>query len=281
MPVGTMRFREFLRESLCDSIPNQSDLPTGFHLVGHVALLQLKSSLIDHANLIGEAVLEYDSRIKSVAVRAGPTSGIVRSPNYVLVAGQINTTTTHIENDVQFRLDPLRITFSGGNKGERIRMSTLVQRDELVVDMFACVGQFALHIAERTKASVVAIEINPEAYNFLLENISINKLDEIVKAINGDCRKVHPTQIANRVIMGYLHDTIKYLPYALDMLSEEGGIIHMHMTCPLHEVEGLCNTVNTICNGYGFSTAIETRRIKHYSPGVEHYVFDINVRPEI
>ncbi|MGY5876807.1 MAG: class I SAM-dependent methyltransferase family protein [Candidatus Thorarchaeota archaeon] len=276
-----MRFREFLRESLYDSIPDQSDLPTGFHLVGHVALLQLKSSQIDYANLIGETVLEFDSRIKSVAVRAGPTSGIVRSPNYVLVAGESSTITTHIENDVQFRLDPLRITFSGGNKGERIRMSTLIQHNELVVDMFACVGQFALHIAKRTRASVVAIEINPEAYSFLLENIRINKLDKIVRAINGDCRKVHPTQIANRVIMGYLHNTTDYLPYALETLSEKGGIIHMHTTCPLHEVEEICNTVNTICNGYGFSTTIETRRIKHYSPGVEHYVFDINVEPEI
>jgi tRNA wybutosine-synthesizing protein 2 len=275
-----MKFKEFLRERFSDSIPSQADLPSGFHLIGHVALLQLKSSLIDIASLIGEAVLEYDSRIKSVATRAGPTSGIIRSPNYTFVAGELDTTTTHVEDGVQFRLDPLRITFSGGNKGERIRMSSLIQQDELVVDMFACVGQFTLPIAKQSKASVVAIEINPEAYSFLLENIRINKLDKTVEAINGDCRVVHPRRTANRVIMGYLHDTIDYLPYALETLSEEGGVIHMHMSNPSYEVRNICNTVNTISMEYGFSTTIETRKIKHYSPGVEHYVFDINTERE-
>ena len=63
-----MQFREYLKEYLRDLIPDLSNLPLGFHLVGHVALLQLKKSLQEYANLIGEAVLEFDSRIKSVAI---------------------------------------------------------------------------------------------------------------------------------------------------------------------------------------------------------------------
>ena len=43
----------------------------------------------------------------------------------------------HIENGVIFKVDPLRLTFSGGNKEERIQMSRKVTPQEIVVDMFA------------------------------------------------------------------------------------------------------------------------------------------------
>lgn len=272
-----MRYRKYLESKLGDSLPSGVKVPRKFHIVGHVALIHLNSSLQEYGSIIGEATLSFDSRIKSVAIKTGPTCGETRRPFYEVVAGDCNTVTTHIENGVLFRLDPIRITFSGGNKRERINITNQVEPGEKVVDMFSCVGQFALQIAKSTGAFVTAIEINPEAYGFLLENIKINDLDSRVTALLGDCRKIHPVNYADRIIMGYLHNTDLYLPYALDTLTQDGGVIHMHMSIRKDILEDTISGIREICSGKGFESQIQVRKVKNYSPSVDHVVFDITV----
>jgi tRNA wybutosine-synthesizing protein 2 len=275
--VRYMRYREFLRTRLKDIIPDTLRLPSGFHVVGHVALLHLNPELMEYAESLGNATLDYDHRLKSVAVRIGPTKGIERRPAYEVIAGSKDTVTIHIENKVRFKLDPIRMTFSGGNKGERIGISRRINPRECVVDMFSCVGQFALHIAKSNDVRVIAIEINSEAYEFLVENIVMNELEHKVTAVLGDCRIVHPTHIANRVIMGYLHDTEEFLPYALATLVDEGGTIHMHNTVSEKSLGDTITRITNICRENGFESEIEVRKIKNYSPGISHFVFDISV----
>jgi tRNA G37 N-methylase Trm5 len=274
-----MRYRDFLKAQLKNQLPEGIQLPSGFHVVGHVALVHLDSSLYEYASIIGEATISFEDRIRSVAIRAGPTSGEKRRPFYEVVAGDCNTVTTHTENGVEFRLDPIRITFSGGNKRERINIVNQVKSGEKVVDMFSCVGQFALQVAKSTDALVTAIEINPEAYEFLLENIQINNLGSRVTAILGDCREVHPVKYANRIIMGYLHNTDLYLPHALDTLIQDGGVIHMHMSIQKDILDDTISRIGEICNSKGFESQIQVRKIKNYSPSVDHVVFDIDVAP--
>ena len=275
-----MKLREFLSAKLGNEISKETVLPSGFHLVGYVALLTLNSSAMIYEKQIGNAILEFDNRVKSVAVRTGPTHGIERNPSYKVVAGTCNTITTHIENEIKFRVDPIQLTFSGGNRRERIELPNRVKPGEKVVDMFSCVGQFALHIAGKGNTIVTAIEINPIAYNYLVENIHLNGFEKRVLPILGDCRKVHPVHYANRVIMGYLHETIAYLPYALDTLVEDGGAIHMHMSVPKKCVDSNVNRIREICKEHNFDSKVDVRKIKNYSPGIDHIVFDIEVMAE-
>jgi tRNA wybutosine-synthesizing protein 2 len=272
-----MRYRKFLQTRLEGIIPDNMKLPSGFHVVGYVALVHLNPELMKYAVPLGEATLDYDHRLKSVAVRTGPTKGIERKPDYEVVAGSKDTVTLHIENKVHFKFDPIRMTFSGGNKGERIGISRSIDAGECIVDMFSCVGQFALHIAKSNDVNVIAIEINSEAYKFLVENIIMNKLEHKVTAVLGDCRLVHPNHVANRVIMGYLHDTEKYLPYALVTLKKSGGIIHMHKAVSERLIKNNITCITNICKEDGYVSEIYVRKIKNYSPGISHVVFDISV----
>jgi tRNA wybutosine-synthesizing protein 2 len=275
-----MRYKDFLRSKLCGVVSSDITLPSGFHLVGHVALVHLDLDVMEYASLIGEITLEYDQRILSVAVKTGSTEGIARLPSYALVAGNRNTITTHVEGGVKFQLDPLCLTFSGGNRKERTRLSKFVKDNEIVVDMFSCVGQFALHIAKRANVKVIAIEINPDAYYFLLENIKLNGLENRVAALLGDCREVHPKKVANRIVMGYLHNTIEYLPFALDTIAEDGGFIHMHMNAPESELSDIVIRIDQVCRNYGYSSTTSVHHVKNYSPGMKHYVFDITATSE-
>ena len=58
-----MRYREYLESKLGDSLPSDVRVPRKFHIVGHVALVHLNSSLLEYGSLIGEATLSFDSRI--------------------------------------------------------------------------------------------------------------------------------------------------------------------------------------------------------------------------
>jgi len=272
-----MRYREFLRTRLKDQIPSDIPLPSGFHLVGHVALLHVDSTMQPYLELVGEATLQYDPRIASVAVRVGVTAGVMRVPDYAVIAGESQTTTTHVENGVQFRLDPTRITFSGGNKAERLHMGAVVKPGERVLDMFACVGQFALHMAKNRQTRVTAIELNPDAYQFLVSNVRLNDFEDTVEAVRGDCREIHPVREVNRVVMGYLHDTHHFLPYALKSLVAKGGTVHMHIALPERELEQLTRTVKELCSERDFVPSVSIRRIKMYAPGIQHSVFDIEL----
>ena len=121
--------------------------------------------------------------------------------------------------------------------------------------------------------------MNPEAYQFLLENIQINNLEGRVVAILGDCREVHPVNYANRVVMGYLHNTDLYLPHALDTLIQDGGVIHLHMSVQRSILGNMTSMISEICKSKGFDSHIQVRKIKNYSPGVDHVVFDTTVNP--
>jgi tRNA wybutosine-synthesizing protein 2 len=275
-----MQYLEFLKTRLHGVISEETRLPSRYHLIGHVAILNLDQDSVSFAGQIGEATLEYDKRIKSVVFKTGPTKGQVRKPDYTLIAGNSDTLTTHVEGGVSFRVDPIRFTFSGGNLTERIRMGRLIESGEKVLDMFACVGQFSLHAAKTGGAEVTSIEINPQAYELLIENISLNGLTEKVSAILGDCRDVHPTNCMNRVIMGYLHDTQEYLTHALEALVPEGGILHMHIALPESNLSGTTEVVKEICKSQGFASQVSIRQVKTYAPKISHYVFDIVVKQE-
>lgn len=274
-----MRYREFLRQRLGDVVPDSVPFPSGYHLVGHVVLLRLHDRLMPYAADVGTVTMQYDERIRSVAVRTGPTRGYMRLPEYAVVAGTTDTVTTHVEGGVRYRLDPVRVTFSGGNRSERIGMAGRVRSGETVVDMFACVGQFSLPIAKVKGVHVVAIEVNPVAYDFLVENILLNRAEGIVEPVLGDCRTEHPINVADRVIMGYLHDTIEYLPHALEALSKRGGHIHMHQAIPMKNIEDIKQRALDLCVQTGFSAVIEVRKVKMYSEGISHLVFDIDLVP--
>ena len=272
-----MRYKEYLEHTLSDSLGGPVVLPSHLHIVGHVALVNVDSEDPKLLASIGEVTLRFDKRISSVAVRTGPTTGATRKPSFRLVAGSPRTETVHVENGVSFKLDPLQITFSRGNRRERQLVRSQVRPGEVVVDMFACVGQFAFHAATVRNVEVTAIELNPETFDYLVAGVALNGFSDRVRPILGDCRIKRPLRVANRVYMGFLHETDKYLPYALDSLDQSGGFVHMHVAHPENEAAAMMRRIEAICSDRGLNSSVQRRRIKWYSPGIMHYVYDLQV----
>lgn len=206
-------------------------------------------------------------------VKLGCIKGFKREPDVEIIIGD-NTETIHKENRCLFKLDVSKIMWSKGNTTERKRIASIVRKGETVVDMFAGIGYFSIPIAVHSKANVIySIEINPVAYDYLKENIELNKVQGTIEPILGDCREVAPRNIADRVLMGYIGNTHEYLDVAMEVIKP-GGIIHYHESVPDKlKFERPPGRIIEAANGR-YVEILNKRIIKKYSPGVYHVVVD-------
>jgi len=278
--------------------------PGSWAVVGSVILVD-DGDYHDDAEL-GDALLELHGDADTVCVRDG-VSGVHRTPNCRVIAGSGDTETVHVEHGTRYALDCAKVMFSPGNQAERVRMGEVASEGERVLDMFAGIGYFALPMA-RAGAAVTAVEVNPEAYRYLVENAQLNDVTGNLHAILGDCRDVEAT--ADRAVMGYYgvsdgdsrsdgehaadandgsaaadamaggreQAAFEYLDSALDAL-EPGGVVHLHAA--VHESElpdGPADRVRDAVADRGREATVDAvRTVKSHSAGVAHVVVDATV----
>ena len=113
-----------------------------------------------------------------------------------------------------------------------MRVASLVQQNETVVDLFAGVGPFSVLIAKKNlSVRVFAVDINPEAVEWLKVNVTVNRVENGVIPILGDARKVSETMlkgVADRVIMNLPETAIEFVDAACQVIRPQGGIIHFY-----------------------------------------------------
>jgi tRNA wybutosine-synthesizing protein 2 len=249
-------------------------LPRGWQILGEIIIVTLSEKLEHRKTDVGDALLTLYPRCKTVLLDRG-ISGQKREPHREIIAGN-RTETIHKENGCFFKLDAMRIMFSQGNLAEKKRMSK-VGKNEIVIDMFAGIGYFSIPMAVHSKPKkIISIEINPVSFGYLKENIMLNKAGNIIEQIAGDCAKVTPCGIADRVIMGYL-DGQEYLPQGISALIP-GGILHYHEAVPEAIEQRPVERILEAVKEQGRSAQIiGMHRIKKYAPGVWHVVVDARV----
>ncbi len=230
-----MKFRDQLKKKLHKSIPDEIIplLPSGVQFISDVAILNLKNELLPFKKEIGNAVMELLPKSSAVWIRTGTISGQFRKPEGLEhVAGSKDTEITHSENRIRYKFDFTKIMFAKGNITERKYLPQLIQENEIIVDMFAGIGYFSLGIAKYANPKkIYAIEINPVSFNYLEENIKLNKLTSIITPILGDCAeevvKLGKQGIrADRIIMGVFPAPYQYIQSALSVVKPNTLDIH-------------------------------------------------------
>jgi tRNA (guanine37-N1)-methyltransferase len=225
-----------LRSELSGIIP--SDLigmvPHSFDVIGSkgraVAVIEVPPEIEQYGKVIAEALMRVQRNVKSVLSKGTERVGEYRTRNMVLLAGDRNTEVIHKESGCYFKVDPTTAYFSPRESTEREKISSQVSPEERVLVMFSGIGPFAICIAKRQpKAQCVAIELNPNAHNYCLENISLNKVGDRVSAIMGDVRQVCPTLVDgfDRVLMPLPKGAYEYLDVAVPMVKP-GGILYFY-----------------------------------------------------
>ncbi|MDI6721887.1 MAG: class I SAM-dependent methyltransferase family protein [Candidatus Aenigmarchaeota archaeon] len=260
-----MKFRQLVAEKT--SLP-RGVIPSSYQIIGNIMVMKFLKASEEEKRIISSSVLELYPYIKTVCEIKG-IEGEFRQPSVIKLAGN-GTETIHKEHGISYNLDVSKIMFSKGNHFERQRIAKKAKKNEVIIDMFAGIGYFSLGMKKAGK--VYALEKNPVAFNYLQQNIRINKISN-VEAINKDCREVNLDGIADRIIMGYFPHTERFLPFALRFLKNR-GIIHFHNTYlesdlwhkPLEQLKIL-----------GKIRILEKKKVKSVAPRCWHVVMDVEV----
>ncbi|MHA1986086.1 MAG: class I SAM-dependent methyltransferase [Promethearchaeota archaeon] len=283
-----MTFKKKVAEKLNNvlSVEELSLLPRGFQTLGNIIILKLNPQLLEKIKIIGQAYLDLLPKMRSVYINKGRVIGSFREPeNIEFLLGEDNPIVDHREHGITYRFNITKIMFSQGNLNERKFLSTLVKKGEIVVDMFAGMGYFSLAIAKHSEVGhIYSIELNPIAYQTLLENIKINHLEEKIIAINGDCKKeviaLSKSGVrADRVIMGVFPAPKDYIKEALSLVKEEGTVYHYEGVVEKDEYITLFKEFEKVCQEEQFNCILESHRfVKSYGPKLFHTVLDILVK---
>ncbi|MFX1366128.1 MAG: class I SAM-dependent methyltransferase family protein [Promethearchaeota archaeon] len=282
-----MGFKDKLKEQLEGNLSKEelSLLPRGFQTLGNTIILKLNPILKEREKEIGETCLGLFPSIKSIFINRGKIVGSFREPEKIeWLAGENNPIVKHKEHDIIYLFDITKIMFSKGNLNERKFLATLVKNGEVIVDMFAGIGYFSLPIAKHSSAErIYSIELNPESYKYLKENIKINHLENKILPINGDCKveaiKLSESGIrADRIIMGVFPAPKDYIEEALSLVKDKGTMIHYEGVVEKDNFLSLFDEFKEIALSEGYICELNSYRfVKSYGPNLFHTVLDIFV----
>jgi tRNA (guanine37-N1)-methyltransferase len=209
-----------------------ASLPRALDIIGDIAIIEIPPELKAHQNLIGEAILAKYKNVRTVLAKVGAVSGTYRLREFEIIAGEQKTATVYKEYGCQYHVDIARMYFSPRLSHEHNRVASLVQKGETVVDLFAGVGPFSVLIAKKkADAKVYAVDINPEAIEFLKRNIRLNRVENRVIPILGDARQVIEERrlgVADRVIMNLPEKAMEFIDAACRAIKPSGGIVHYY-----------------------------------------------------
>jgi len=243
VPDSGISEREFFESSgrpaslvdvLGDKLPPHvlASLPHAIDFIGDIAVVEIPPELNEYKEVIGEAVLKVHKRVKTVLSKWGAVSGVYRLRSFEVIGGEAKTETVHEEYGCVFHVDLAKAYFSSRLSYEHARVASLVKEGETVIDMFAGVGPFSILVAKkRADVHVYAIDVNPDAYQFLTKNVVFNRVVGKVTSILGDVRQAVNERlvgVADRVIMNLPEKAIEYVDVACRALKPEGGTIHYY-----------------------------------------------------
>ncbi|MCE4600587.1 MAG: class I SAM-dependent methyltransferase family protein [Desulfurococcales archaeon] len=205
-------------------------------IVGDIAIIKKpfdgNVSLSDMVK-IAERLIEELPYIKSVWMAATPVEGPYKTREYIHLAGEPRSETVYSEHGCRFKVDIRRAFVTPRLNYEHLRVAGLVRPGEIVVNMFAGVGIFSVIIAcKSTPRKVYSIDINPDAYKYMVENVELNRVQGLVEPLLGDAAEVIESSLSNvadRVLMPLPELALEYLPYAVKALRGGRGFIHVYL----------------------------------------------------
>ncbi len=177
---------------------------------------------------LAEEIMKKHKNVKSVLKRYSGRSGEYRLYRLRLLAGEKNTEVIHKEYGMRFKLDPRRVYFSPREATERQRIAKMVRKGERVLVMFAGIAPYAIAIAKKVNCKITCVEINPEACKYAKENAKLNNVEDRIKIIEGNVKKISKELGKfDRILMPLPEKAWKFLKYAF-RCSKKGTVIHLY-----------------------------------------------------
>jgi tRNA (guanine37-N1)-methyltransferase len=277
--------RGHLRSELKGRIPDEliELVPGSFDIIGSrekaIGIIEIPASLEEYKSEIAKAMMNSNKNIVSVLAKESERTGKFRTREYRIITGDPDTEVLHKESGCLFKVDPRRVYFSTRESTERERLVAEVQGAEDVLVLFSGIAPLPIRIARTHKqVRVTGVELNPEAHNYAVENIFLNKVADRVRLIQGDVREVCPSmeEMFDRVLMPLPRGAYLYLDVAIPLLKE-GGTLHFYHWSPEKEpFSGAEKLISDAATRAGKRHYITNRvRVSQYSPRIWKIRLDV------
>jgi len=156
-------------------LPEESESVSSYSIIGHIAHLNLKPEVMEYKHVIGEVILDKNSMVTTVVNKLNTIDNTFRNFQMELLAGEDNFVTCARENGCTFEMDFSKVYWNPRLSTEHQRVVDLLNKDDILYDVFAGVGPFAIPVA-RKGATVYANDLNPNSHDALVKNVKCNKI---------------------------------------------------------------------------------------------------------
>jgi tRNA (guanine37-N1)-methyltransferase len=279
--------RKLARETLGEEVA--SKLWGRIEFVGDIALIRIPPGIeADTLKRLAERILEEFKYVKSVWGGYPGVQGEYRLRKYVHLAGEPRSETVYKEHGCLFKVDITRVYVSPVLGFEHRRIAGLVRPGEVVLNMYAGAGLFSIIIAKYSRPSkVYSIDINPDAYRYMVENVRLNKVEGVVEPILGDAVKVIQERLAgssDRVLMPYPDIALDHLPYAVMALKDGKGMVHVYLHVKAAKGEDHLGKAVALLSqrlgevGVKWFNVANKRVVRMVGPRVYQVVLDVEVK---
>lgn len=247
--------------------------------IGDIIIVEIPEGLESKEKEIGKVILSTIPNIKTVCKKVGIHYGKYRLQKLRILAGARNKTGLHKESGTVLRINYEKTYFSPRLSNERIRVASQVANGEDVLVMFSGAGPYPCVIGKnKNPASITGVELNPKAHELALENVKLNKLDNIT-LICGDAAKVVPTlkKKFDRIIMPLPKSADDFMQPALHA-SKKGCKIHVYLFAHENEYDQTKSDLKELCKKHCYNVkVIELVPCGQHKPRVYRVCVDLEV----
>lgn len=152
-----------------------------------LAHLNLRDQYLPFKHIIAQVIIDKNPGIKTVINKIDNvgTESEFRTFAYEVLAGPDDLNVEVSEAGCHFRFDYSKVYWNSKLSTEHQRITSLFQPGEVVADVMAGIGPFAVP-AGKKGVFVWANDKNPESYKYLTNIIKRNKVGEYVRPFNAD-----------------------------------------------------------------------------------------------
>ncbi len=167
---------QILEALLPVSVVQTDGVPSGFTIVGHIAHLNLLDVYLPYRFLVGHIILsKHAATLRTVVNKLDSIDTEFRFFKMELLAGDEDFVARVSESDCTFEFDFRSVYWNSRLHAEHMRLVKKCRVGQVLADVMAGVGPFAVPSAKRG-AWVVANDLNPSSYESLVGNAKLNKV---------------------------------------------------------------------------------------------------------
>ena len=202
-----------------------------YDILGNIAIIKFQKNTKKKEKLLfSKNLLKNNKGLKTILEKKGKFSGRLRTQKTGYIIGEKTKESLYKENNCTFRLNVETCYFSPRLSNDRKEIADMIKKGEEVLVMFGGIAPYAIVIGKISKANnVISVELSRECNKYAQENVKRNKLEDKVKIIPGDVKKVLPKlkQKFDRIVMARPNLKDSFLNIAFKSIKKN-GTIHYH-----------------------------------------------------